>query len=1154
MYLKVTVTDVGDVPVPGAHVEITSGSFAASETAAAKGTTGPDGTVTIPIRASVSGDLWVAATADGFDAGQRRATISPADRQAGKVTGVIVALRRPTGPTVAVEVTVISNDNGEAIPGAHVQITSLAFIRSETDAAQGTADQNGIVSIPIRANLSGNAFIVASAQGFETSQPVVFRSTDRAAGTAILKTVPLKRKEGVSVTVTAMDSVTNTAVGGARVVLSGQGGYLAPSYEGTTDGVGVATVFVEVLGSYKVEVSQERYNTAETSVEVRVAEARPGVPVSMTLKEARGHISLKSSIVTTVTGGGSPLPGATVWASGFNPVTTDASGRATIVGERAAGDEVEVHASADGYLSQARTATMNPMTSAFLSSPNESKSAVAFDLVPGEDRLPDSTPIRLLVQILDKDNRGVAGVVVDLRTSNGLKFPGPASSDRDGNIHFAIEDNPRAPLSLVRQGLRAEIYPPQDKYLNPTPPSITADSLVPRLEERLLTFYVDSKPSQDLTNDAKKWLTDLAAIAGRVGALKAKRAAISAKEASAKAHVNDAMAASAAAEKLNQEIDRLLTSVSSLYSIAERMCKGLSPVQPKLEELYQEGTANSKKLATAALAVSQNLRQASQLVARCQTGDAAQAKQLQLDALKRFGEMGVAEQRIVTANKGLTADGKYLAAANDTHREAASRLAQFDALASKAEDAATSAGLDYVASMSQMNDLRAIYPPILTEVRRLSAEHLRITSAGYMGFPPNAYRQITDLESVTLANSPGTLDASIMAGYRGTAAQQSSTVNGLKEVTAKLLTDHPAPPCTIKSYDALVEDAANKMMAAEEEILNAADLPAQADQCSQKATCQPLTRDVLPLLESGAIEMAQTKLNQARAQGCNVSDLDQDLDYFRTIRDAATYLHVLGDQCRFNDASEWARRIPASARAWPILATEISRVNSGLEAQIKVSDLLSQTRQAVQAGNLAQANQYHRMAELAGGPYTCLATQVSNVKVPGAQSTGGATTKTGTTVSPAGTLHRGKPEVKANHKDPYAPYGKDQGGDSYTYTDSSSDLVHVHTNYAGELQEQIHVHWTYTVPANIPPNGTVTVKVTGSMTSQPANASANWAVSAWVAATGLDLKSSKMAAMNPKGKQDGEYVFTVSPNATSATITLSADFGIGDAAVLHFEK
>jgi hypothetical protein len=140
---------------------------------------------------------------------------------------------------------------------------------------------------------------------------------------------------------------------------------------------------------------------------------------------------------------------------------------------------------------------------------------------------------------------------------------------------------------------------------------------------------------------------------------------------------------------------------------------------------------------------------------------------------------------------------------------------------------------------------------------------------------------------------------------------------------------------------------------------------------------------------------------------------------------------------------------------------------------------------------------------------------------------------------PSGPL-AGKVEVKPARQDGKTKY-------SYGPTSASIDQV--------DSDGQVHVSITYGgVPQSLTPGSEITITVSGSVSSQPQAYGANWQVGAWVVAVGLDAVSSQSASFSTKGVRTGKYVFRVPLNATSATITLKGDFGVGEPAVYRYQR
>ena len=134
-----------------------------------------------------------------------------------------------------------------------------------------------------------------------------------------------------------------------------------------------------------------------------------------------------------------------------------------------------------------------------------------------------------------------------------------------------------------------------------------------------------------------------------------------------------------------------------------------------------------------------------------------------------------------------------------------------------------------------------------------------------------------------------------------------------------------------------------------------------AEDCAQKAgrsNCQPIINDARTLLARGAIDPAAAKIDQARASGCDVTSLDEEIDYYKTLYEAVAMLKAAQNNCRFQEALDFVHRMPAGVQEKPLIRQALTDVQAGLNALMATRNLLEQARQAGVAQNITEQDRF----------------------------------------------------------------------------------------------------------------------------------------------------------------------------------------------------
>ena len=169
---------------------------------------------------------------------------------------------------------------------------------------------------------------------------------------------------------------------------------------------------------------------------------------------------------------------------------------------------------------------------------------------------------------------------------------------------------------------------------------------------------------------------------------------------------------------------------------------------------------------------------------------------------------------------------------------------------------------------------------------------------------------------------------------------------------------------------------------------------------------------------------------------------------------------------------------------------------------------------------------------------------------------------------PGGSFVLTGPVVRPEHEDKFAPYGKDQGGEKFTFTATSANLDHTRLDTNGKLTEQIVNHFDYTMKisgesdlSSLRPGDTITVDIKGSDERKLIGTGGAWGVTGDVYTQGLDNVGNATKCLAGAGWNDGyhakcsgRFEFKVPSNATKVVVAFSGSFGISTFATYTWEK
>jgi hypothetical protein len=324
------------------------------------------------------------------------------------------------------------------------------------------------------------------------------------------------------------------------------------------------------------------------------------------------------------------------------------------------------------------------------------------------------------------------------------------------------------------------------------------------------------------------------------------------------------------------------------------------------------------------------------------------------------------------------------------------------------------------------------------------------------------------------------------------------------------------------------------------------------------------------LLENDDVETAAAKVSAARAQGCDVSEAEKELEYWSTVRQTANLIASSVDSCRFQEALNIGERIPAGIKSRPRVADALEVARRGREAQQRVTQLLENARRG---GPMAKPNIV--LAEGTAKGFPCLVAEVSKFKdefkdtalINNPTKREELPEDADRPVAPTGTRQNTRPPVNRPTVEPSStgslqmtnPWTKDSvrtaccgGSADYAYgltTASRQD------KYPPSEGGDLTITWTFNGVPNgaLTPGQEYTITVTGTFSASLANRNLDPPASGGVRIEGdVEVTKNQNAYVSRDKKGDGLYVFKVRPNAKSVTISLGADYGFGIFAIYRF--
>jgi hypothetical protein len=409
-------------------------------------------------------------------------------------------------------------------------------------------------------------------------------------------------------------------------------------------------------------------------------------------------------------------------------------------------------------------------------------------------------------------------------------------------------------------------------------------------------------------------------------------------------------------------------------SSATLQCGEAARLRSSIQTLKSEADAKEQ-------AIKSLLDRGAIMAASCSTaqdGDSLRALYRNATQLARaVNELARKAQTINDELKTLGSDNQEL---TKILGEVERKVAELVQEATRAEAATRTAETNYVSANN-------LYKNMLTRHRQLSGE-LATLKANF-GFnnpvsqvPPELDRRVETMFNLLGKENNNLFGAPAQDSLKAVQEAAAQIQHDRKQAEKLLATSKrsPAASCDFEPLDEIVRQIGTINTGITIE-LGAAALNEKAEACIKKGNCQPILNNVPALLEQGAIEQAASKINEARAKGCNIGDLNEQLDYWKSIRDGVLYLEFLRQQCQFREAYEVTLKMPKSILDKPLMAETIARLTNGKKTQERIWSLQDRAKAEVtKTKKMTSAEPFIQEAEQVAAPYACLAEEVSNFR------------------------------------------------------------------------------------------------------------------------------------------------------------------------------
>lgn len=721
-----------------------------------------------------------------------------------------------TGKEIRVAVTVVGED-GKPIEGAEVLIKDSS---PRLGGDRGVTGADGKVDIPILFFETKNAVIVRK-EGYEPGQGGVTVSR-KDVGRTVPATITLKKGPAsglVEVTVETTNQTTGLPAADVAVTFTGVSGSAMGAYKGTTDANGRARLSIPGFGTFTVQLTQDTFEPKQDQVQIEYGEQKKAFKFVMTEK-ATGDESVTITVLAgdmkNGRGGFQPIKGATVTAGKVSGAT-DASGKITLdakagIVETTKGqgyvEAVNVKVSASGYKSQSRSVAIQRRGRNL-----EGTGSGTFILQPGEDPVSDETPLLLVVEVIDANQKPIAGAKVAFLLPDGTDLFG-GKTDAAGKRDFSSDHAPDQPLATLRRGLKVRVT--QTGYKDHES-NVTADLLKPAKESHY-SVQLDKdwseleKAIDELERQVNLWRAEPQSVAKDI------RKARELGEKVATARVS--------AERSLSELKAALKGFDA-QSFADR-CKEATQMARAIDALQVEAKQKDERLLAA-------LKEATELAARCRTtAESETILTRHKEAIKLIGEVGVLGRKAMEINGKLTG---LVEPENDAGtqpkqlREHADKIEEGFKAAEK--DAATAGDLfrAAVATAKSLRGRQARFRAALDDLRTKykMKENRALIPAAIWKRVGNIEDVLASVENdVSFGDSPN-------AKWLDVVKDDVRRIQQAKIAAAELLSGIKDGLCEVKPRKEAVEEIRTRVSNAGFELGLAADLPARAQACAAAA-------------------------------------------------------------------------------------------------------------------------------------------------------------------------------------------------------------------------------------------------------------------------------------------------------------------------------
>jgi hypothetical protein len=856
------------------------------------------------------------------------------------------------GPN-SIEVTVLAADKTDrsAIERSNMPLPFAAVTVGGTTAP---TDSRGVVKI--LGDFTGRVEVAVEAQGYKRQVKTVFvADTVRFSGSHASVTFMMQAED-------SQDYIEVIVVADEKDCFRH-----CPPVEGATVTAGATTATTDANGRAVLQgrFDDEPIRVQKSGFKTQFQQASSSRSSRFSAGVSRGSVTFKlepasteSSIDVVVLGespNGSesaPINGAKI-TIGTVTVTTDANGRAKLRGEF--GEAADIAAEAKGYFRH----------SAKVSIDKQSRTAsAALYLKP-------DLPVRLIVEVLDaaKPNTPLEGASVYVfRLGTRTQPLAVQETNKQGEAGIELKGSADQLSQIRRSGLTLNIFGSGD-YEQKKLSDVTPDLLQPSTEARRVTVFLN-----------RDWAELRRAVDGLEPRVLAWNNEITA-----------AGQAAATAEKLAEQARQAKQKVAALVSEIEYAgqaangANGISAISLKCREatrLKSNIQGHRAEAAAKEQALKTVLNNASALAANCSSArDGEAVKRMYREAIQLVGAIGAIEKKAVEDGNNLKLLLNQLETLQKIIDGVEKNVAEIAREAAKAEQAVAAVGPALVRAQNLYASLTSRRNALTGELQTLRTKYNLDNSVD--GLPADLVKrvdvmtQLVGKQNNNVFGGPGVDPAK-------TVQEVASQLQQDKARAEKYLTNYKsgaAGKCDVEAMDNVVQEIGTMVTNSSFELGLHAELSGKAQDCINKGNCQPIINEARTLFERYAIEEATAKINEARIKGCDVSGLDEELDYWKTLRDAIVYLKVRQQRCEFREAYEWSLNLPVSIRNRPLMKETMIGVYNGLKAQERIGQLRRTAKSEVARTNqVSSAQPFIRQAEEVAAPYPCLVEEVSSFR------------------------------------------------------------------------------------------------------------------------------------------------------------------------------